>query len=144
MQAPLSKADMLDGDNAGAPTTVHEVKIDSGRAIIAFVLDGLIGVDEMGTFVQKLKAATVSLAGRQIKIKADVRTFQPASPEAAAMIRAVQEFGLKSGVKRVAEIVESQVVALQLNRVAAESGTDKILRRFWEEDSAQEWLVHGD
>jgi hypothetical protein len=47
-------------------------------------------------------------------------------------------------VKRVAEIVESDVVALQLNRVARGSGTDKILRRFWDEDSAREWLLHGD
>ena len=56
----------------------------------------------------------------------------------------MQEFGLKNGVKRVAEIVESDIVALQLNRVARESGTDKILRRFWEEESAREWLIYGD
>jgi hypothetical protein len=59
------------------------------------------------------------------------------------MIRNVQEFGIRSGVKRVAEIVESDVVALQLNRVAHESGTDRILCRFWEEDSAREWLIYG-
>ena len=64
--------------------------------------------------------------------------------EVADKIKAVQEFGLQNGVKRVAEIVESDLVALQLNRVARESGTDKILRRFWEDDSAFDWLVHGD
>ncbi|EAU68007.1 hypothetical protein STIAU_0813 [Stigmatella aurantiaca DW4/3-1] len=98
----------------------------------------------MQRFVEELRVATRSLTGREIKIKADLRTFKPASPEAANMIRDVQEFGLRSGVKRVAELVESQIVALQLNRLARESGTDKILRRFWEEASARQWLIHGD
>lgn len=123
---------------------MHRVSFDASSAIVSFVLDGLIAEDEMEVFVGALRDATSRLAGREIKIKADVRTFQPASPVVAEMIRQVQEFGIKSGVKRVAEIVESQVVALQLNRVAKESGTDKILRRFWEDESALEWLLHGD
>ena len=47
-------------------------------------------------------------------------------------------------VTRIAEIVESDVVALQLNRVSRESGSDNILRRFWDTESALEWLVAGD
>jgi hypothetical protein len=123
---------------------VYQIQIDKTNAIVDFILDGYIRVDEMQKFVAELKAATMSLAGREIKIKADVRTFKPASPEAAEMIRQVQEFGIRSGVKRVAEMVESQIVALQLNRVARESGTDKILRRFWEDTEARRWLIHGD
>lgn len=123
---------------------MFKVTVDDAEAIVEFVLDGLIKKEEMEAFATELRNATVGLAGREIKIKADVRTFQPASPEVAEMIRGVQEFGLRSGVKRVAEVVESQIVALQLNRVARQSGTDKILRRFWEDDSAREWLIHGD
>jgi hypothetical protein len=123
---------------------VYELQIDRGHAIVDFILDGYIRVEEMQRFVADLRVATQSLTGREIKIKADLRTFKPASPEAAQMIREVQEFGLRSGVKRVAELVESQIVALQLNRLARESGTDKILRRFWEEASARQWLIHGD
>jgi hypothetical protein len=123
---------------------VYQIQIDKTNAIVDFILDGYIRVDEMQRFVSELKAATMSLTGRDIKIKADVRTFKPASPEAAEMIRQVQEFGLRSGVKRVAELVESQIVALQLNRVARESGTDKVLRRFWEDSAARNWLIHGE
>lgn len=123
---------------------MHNVSTDEQHAIVEFLLEGMVRVDEMQEFIGKLRHATESLKGREIKIMADVRAFQPASPEVAEMIRAVQEFGIKSGVKRVAEIVESEIVALQLNRVARESGTDKILRRFWDEDSARDWLVHGD
>jgi len=123
---------------------VFQVKTNEAHFIVEFVLDGIIREEEMQSFVGELRAATERFAGQQIKIKADVRAFKPASPAVADMIRAVQEFGLKSGVTRVAEIVESEVVALQLNRVARESGTDKILRRFWEDESAMEWLVNGD
>lgn len=123
---------------------MYRVNVDEAHAMVEFVLDGYIRVEEMQRFIEDLRVATATLAGREIKIKADLRTFRPASPEAAEMIRRVQEFGIKTGVVRVAEMVDSQIVALQLNRVARESGTDKILRRFWEEPSAREWLLHGD
>ena len=123
---------------------MHGVKIDEEHHIIEFFLDGSIDEAEMKAFIPKLEEATLSQKGHDIMIRADVRGFLPASESVAEMIRAVQEFGIKSGVKRVAEVVESQMVALQLNRVARESGTDKILRRFWDEESAREWLIHGD
>jgi hypothetical protein len=123
---------------------MYEIKVDHLHAIIDFTLEGLVRMEEMNQFVEELQQATMSLKGRDIKIKADVRAMRPAAPEVAEKIRAVQEFGIKSGVRRVAEIVESDTVALQLNRVAKDSGTDKILRRFWDEDSAREWLIHGD
>jgi hypothetical protein len=123
---------------------MFEIRVDQTQAIVEFVLVGMVQVDEMLYFVRKLQEATLDLNGREIKIMADLRALRPASPDVANMIRTVQEFGIRSGVKRVAEVVESDVVALQLNRVARDSGTDKILRRFWEEDSAREWLIHGD
>lgn len=123
---------------------MYEVKVDPVHAIVGFVLDGVVRVDEIKKFVVELQAATLGLAGREIKVKADVRGLKPASPEVAEMIRGVQEFGLKAGVKRVAEIVDSELTAMQLNRVARESGTDKVLRRFWDDESAVHWLIHGD
>ncbi len=123
---------------------MFEIKVDYQHSIVEFVLEGMVRMEEMQLFVLKLRQATMGLQGQEIKIKADLRALRPASPEVADMIRAVQEFGIRSGVKRVAEIVESDVIALQLNRVARESGTDKILRRFWEEDSARDWLIYGD
>lgn len=123
---------------------MFNIKVDLTNTIIEFTLADTILIPEMQQFVNGLREATTSVAGKEIKIKADLRGFKPGTPEVADMIRAVQEFGIKSGVKRVAEIVESQAVALELNKVAQGSGTDKILRRFWEDESAREWLIHGD
>ncbi|MCP3062842.1 hypothetical protein LXT21_29060 [Myxococcus sp. K38C18041901] len=123
---------------------MFRIDVDNAHAIVGFVLEGYIRVPEMEAFVVELERATDSLAGQDIKILADLRAFRPASPEAANMIRRVQEYGLRSGVVRVAELVESEIVALQLNRVAENSRTDRILRRFWEESAARRWLIQGD
>ncbi len=123
---------------------MYRIDVDKQQAIIDLVLDGLIRPDEMSKFVEELRAATLGLTGREIKIKADMRTFRPSSPQVAEHLREVQEFGLRNGVKRVAELVESQLAALQLNRVARESGTDKILRRFHDDLAARRWLIYGD
>ncbi len=123
---------------------MFQVKIDKVNSIIELHLEGIIQMDEMTQFVDQLRVATLSLKGAQIKIKADMRRFKPSSPAVADMIRQVQEFGLNNGVIRVAEMVESEILALQLNRVARESGTHKILHRFADESEAREWLVHGE
>ena len=122
---------------------MYSIEINKQHALVEFSLDGIIRADEMMRFMNELKAATASLAGTEMKVLVDVRTFRPASPEVAEMIRQMQANGLKDGVKRVAELVDSQVVALQLNRVARESGTDKILRRFSEAREARDWLIDG-
>jgi hypothetical protein len=123
---------------------MFQIKLDKINSVIDFELDGIIQIDEMKLFVEQLRLATLTLAGTEIKIKADLRRFRPAAPGVADMIREVQEFGLTMGVKRVAEMVDSEVVALQLNRVARESGTHKILRRFVDPQEAREWLLYGD
>ncbi|RKG65788.1 hypothetical protein [Corallococcus terminator] len=123
---------------------MYRIDVNRAESIVSFALEGYIRLEEMQRFVVELKAATDTVAGQAIKIEADLRTFRPASPEAADLIRRVQEYGLRSGVTRVAELVQNEIVALQLNRVALGSGTDKILRRFWQESAARLWLLHGD
>ena len=123
---------------------MFEIKSDHTRSIIEFKLQGMVRNEEIDAFIAELQEVTTKFAGDEIKIKADLRLFRPSSQEVADKIKAVQRFGLENGVKRVAELVESDMVALQLNRVARESGTDKILRRFAEEAPALVWLVHGD
>jgi hypothetical protein len=123
---------------------VYQIQTDKPNGIIEFVIDGYIRVEEMQRFVKELKQVMLGFAGREFKVKADLRTYKPASPEVTEIVREVQAFGLRTGMKRVAELVESQIVALQMNRVARESGMEKILRRFWEETEARRWLLHGD
>lgn len=123
---------------------MFQVKVDKVNAIIELHIEGIIHMDEITQGVNQLRAATLALKGAQIKIRADLRRFKPSSAEVADQIRQVQEFGINNGVVRVAEMVESEILALQLNRVARESGTDKILQRFVDEQEAREWLISGE
>ena len=122
---------------------MFNIEVDTDNAIVEFVLEGFVQYEEIVQFTRELLVATKSLVGNPIKIKADVRAFKPAQPDVADQIRVVQEQGIKLGVVRVAEIVESDMVALQLNRLARESGTEKILKRFWVDDAARDWLING-
>ena len=47
-------------------------------------------------------------------------------------------------MRRIAEIVGSELTALQLNRIARGSGMDRILRRFNDEEAARAWLLEPD
>ncbi len=120
------------------------VKVEKLHSIIELHLSGIVHMDEITQTVSQLKDATLALKGTPIKIKADMRRFKPSSAEVADMIRQVQEFGINNGVIRVAEMVESEILALQMNRVARESGTHKILQRFADEQEAREWLINGE
>lgn len=119
---------------------MYAIHVDHQRAIVSLSLKGVIQMPEMAAFCAELRVATAGLKGRPIKIHADVRHFRPVAQDVADLLRQVQEFGIQSGVTRVAEMVGSEIIALQLNRVARESGTDRILRRFHDEDQAQAWL----
>lgn len=123
---------------------MFKIEVDDENAIVAFVLVGFFCNEEIREFADALLDATRSLAGREIKIKGDLRAFKPAKPGVENWIRFVQEEGLRLGVMRVAEVVENYLVAMQLNSVAHQSGTEPILRRFWEDEAAMYWLVHGD
>ena len=57
---------------------MYKISVDRAHAIVAFVLDGLVKMDEMQKFVTELQLATLSVSsGGEIKIKADVRTMRP-------------------------------------------------------------------
>jgi hypothetical protein len=123
---------------------VFQVKVDRIRAVVEIALGGHVPTSEMEQFLKELRQVLASLQGREIRMKADLRTFRPMAPEVAEILRKAHEFALSVGVTQIAEIVESDLLALQLNRVARESGGDKIVRRFWTEETAMEWLLHPE
>ena len=123
---------------------VFDIRVDPTHAIIEFIVDGPVEAGDAVELAQKLEAAFTSLSGRDVRIKADIRGRDHTTSLIGPMVRTLHSFAKQAGVQRLAEIVESDVVAGELNRAAKEIGTDKILRRFWEDDSAREWLIYGD
>jgi len=123
---------------------VFDIRVDPTHGIIEFIVDGPVNEGDAAELLPKLEAAKTGLSGREIRIKADIRGRDHAPTIIGPMVRTLHAFAKQSGVLRLAEIVESDMVAGELNRAAKELGTDKILRRFWEDDSAHEWLIYGD
>lgn len=123
---------------------MFDIRVDPTHGIIEFIVDGPVQEGDAAELLPKLEAAKAGLSGREIRIKADIRGRDHAPNIIGPMVRTLHSFAKQSGVLRLAEIVESDMVAGELNRAAKELGTDKILRRFWEDDSAHEWLIYGD
>lgn len=123
---------------------MFDIKVDPAHAIIEFIVEGPVGADDVRIVEARLQEAKQKLPGRDLKLKADIRGREHAGPAVGQMVRALHAFASRSGVMRLAELVESDVVAAELSRAAKEMGTEKILRRFWEDESAHEWLLYGD
>jgi hypothetical protein len=125
---------------------VYELRIDREAAVIAVVLDGNLRAEDMGRFAREVQEAigTLSLGAREIRMKLDARTLRPVAPEVAELMRNVQFLAIRSGLRRIAELSSGGVVALQLGRIAQESGAERILRRFTDERAAGEWLREAD
>ncbi len=123
---------------------MFEIRVNPTHAIIEFIVEGAVDEGDAAELLGKLEAAKIGLAGRDVRIKADIRGRDHDVAIIGPMVRTLHAFAKQAGVQRLAEIVESDVVAVELNRAAKELGTDKILRRFWEDDSAHEWLIYGD
>jgi len=123
---------------------MYRMDVDKQNALIDLVLEGLIRQEEMLKLAGDLKSTIRKLSGRRIKVKADMRSLRASSPEVAEMFGEVQRYAVEHGVMRMAELVNSSLVALQLNRVERASGAAKIVRRFGDDQTALQWLLHGD
>ena len=121
---------------------LFQVKVAPSKTHIEVTLEGSIRAEEMEQFVEQSLNAVKSLAeqGRGVRVLADLRQLRTTSPEAAEILRQGQAAALQAGMKRIAELVGSELTALQLNRIARGSGMDRILRRFQSEEEARAWL----
>ncbi len=125
---------------------LFQVKVAQSKTHVELTLEGTIRTDEMQQFVEQSVRAVKSLAhqGRDVKVLADLRQLRTTSPEAAELLRQGQAAAIQAGMKRIAEIVGSELTALQLNRIARGSGMDRLLRRFTTEEDARTWLFEAD
>ena len=123
---------------------MYRLDVDKQQALVDIVLDGSLRQEEMRKLGLELKSIIRKLAGRDIKVRADMRTLRASSPEVAEQMGDVLRFALRHGVKRMAELVTSPLVKLQLNRLARESGAEKILRQFGDDQTARQWLFQTE
>ncbi|MFY0576426.1 hypothetical protein ACN28S_20610 [Cystobacter fuscus] len=100
----------------------------------------------MRQFIAELLVATRTLTaqGRYIRVLSDMRLLKAASPEAAELLRQGHQTAIEAGMRRLAQLVDSEFTALQLNRIARASGMDRMMRRFQDEQEARRWLMSDE
>ncbi|HTN90072.1 MAG TPA: STAS/SEC14 domain-containing protein [Sorangium sp.] len=122
---------------------MYQLKIDRINAVIEVTLKGVVRAEEAQAYAAEYKKALGSLYGRRIRVLVDFRGFSIASEQATELLRDTGATSAAMGVIRTAELVQSDLAALQAGRIARESGTAEIVRVFKDEGAARAWLF-GD
>ncbi|WP_438004721.1 STAS/SEC14 domain-containing protein [Sorangium sp. So ce321] len=122
---------------------MYQLKIDRINALIEVTLKGVVRAEEAQAYAAEYRKALGSLYGRRIRVLVDFRGFSIASEQATELLRDIGATSAAMGVIRTAELVKSDLAALQAGRIARESGTADIVRVFKDEGAARAWLV-GD
>jgi len=125
---------------------LFRIRVDEAQALVELQLEGVIREDEMRQFIAELLVATRTLTaqGRYIRVLSDMRLLKAASPEAAELLRQGHQTAIEAGMRRLAQLVDSEFTALQLNRIARASGMDRMMRRFQDEQEARRWLMSDE
>ncbi|CAN96571.1 MULTISPECIES: STAS/SEC14 domain-containing protein [Sorangium] len=122
---------------------MYQLKIDLINALIEVTLQGVVRTEEAQAYAADYKKALGSLYGRRIRVLVDFRGFSIASEEATELLRDIAATSTAMGVIRAAELVQSDLAALQASRIAREAGTAQLVRVFKDEAAARSWLF-GD
>ncbi|WP_437304044.1 STAS/SEC14 domain-containing protein [Sorangium sp. So ce388] len=122
---------------------MYQLKIDRINAVIEVTLKGVVRAEEAQAYAAEYKKALGSLYGRRIRVLVDFRGFSIASEQATELLRDTGATSAAMGVIRTAELVQSDLAALQAGRIARESGTAELVRVFKDEGAARAWLF-GD
>ncbi len=120
------------------------IDVDLVDAIARITVDGVATVADMDAFNDDAKRKIKLFGGKPFGVLVDLRRMKPGSPESAEKVKEHQAILMKAGVKKSAEVVESAASALQLNRIARESGLLSKVQRFTDVEAALAWLREHD
>jgi hypothetical protein len=119
------------------------VEIDHINSIVTVVREGFFTLEEMEQSTRAVRDAVIRLNASPYRLLADFRNFRPATPEVAEKLREILRYVSNTGAERVAHLVSSRVVLLQIRRLAKETGIATVARQFEDEESARQWLISG-
>ncbi len=84
-------------------------------------LSGSIQIDEINTLKKKVKSVLQKPAS-DFRVYSDLRGFKPANKDVQAAMTEIQSLFKEKGMKKVAILVDSSIVKIQLLRLHAETG----------------------
>ena len=117
---------------------MYTLHVFADRALVKCSLRGRIDADELRLFTREL-SDVLAAGGVVTNVFFDLCHFNPATREVDQLLEDLRGRASDDGW-RIAELVDNQLMAAQLNRLAAEQHRDERLQRFWEEGPALVWL----
>ncbi|AUX46131.1 hypothetical protein SOCE26_076360 [Sorangium cellulosum] len=120
---------------------MYQIKIDKINALVEVTLQGVLRTEEAQVYAVEYGKALRTLYGRKIRILVDLRGFSIASEEATELLRDLDATSAELGVIRIAELVQSDLAALQASRIAREAGIGDRLKIFKDSAAARAWLL---
>jgi hypothetical protein len=121
---------------------MFNVETDPQTSIIKVVREGFFTLAEMQQSVEAVRAAIDAFGGERFRLLADFRAFKPATPEVAAKLSEILMYTAKA--ERIAHLLASSVMLLQIRRLAKEAGITSIARQFDNEEAAMRWLLYAE
>lgn len=110
--------------------------------LIQAELVGRFDGEELHSLARDLDQRLLQPGASSPALLLDVSRFEATGDAALAVLNRYVERTLGAGI-RVGQVVQSQLVAHQLDRVAAEGGLGALLRHFGERAPALVWLREG-
>lgn len=123
---------------------MFSVEVDPVHSVIAVTREGFFSLDEMQQSVDAVRVAVANFRGAKFRLLADFRAFKPANAAVAEKLAEILAHTYRSGAERVAHVVSSSVMLLQIRRLAKETGIANIARQFDDREAALRWLITGD
>jgi hypothetical protein len=109
--------------------------------LLTLTVEGVVTTEELDQLIRDTAIKAKLFGGRPFGILVDLRKMRTSSVAATEKIKEHQTQLMKLGLRKSAEIVGSAGTALQLNRVARESGMAPMLQRFTDFETARKWLA---
>ncbi|MFH2007202.1 MAG: STAS/SEC14 domain-containing protein [bacterium] len=117
------------------------LKVFRKDGLVKLAVHGDVSEEEMQALGRDLERELLTPDRSNRRVLADLRRTKPLTSDVAAVLRVIEEHSIDTGGARIAEVVQSQLVAAQLEQVTGSAGLGEHIRHFCELEPALAWLA---
>lgn len=119
---------------------MYSLRLYHDDGLVKVTLAGEIPEEQLEVFGRDLEQSVLAGDRPLRAVLVDQTNAEPLDPVLTALLTSQQTQLLQMSQVKIAQVVGSELVAHQLDRVAESLETDGRLRYFWESGSALAWL----
>ena len=120
------------------------LKLYRAAGLAKIVMAGDVLEDEMLAIGRDLERTLLTEPGTVAGLLIDLQQAKPPTANVSTILRELEERTFETTTVRIAELVESELIAGQLGRVAESTSGGERLKHFWQLEPALAWLAEPD